>query len=208
MLGILTIVGLLFFVASICFLLISLDWVVAVVGLAQTTDLNATLLSGIATLLSISAALFAAVLGLQNQRAVNRRRHTIDFINQTEKDGTFVAALQTFVTEAKSGNLVESGNPEQEGSKKALDVRLVLNHFEIVALGIDNGVFDDKLYQKWFKSGTILYWEYASEFVTAIRSRSKYNKSFTNFEKLAIRYKKTEEESDSRIRRWYNTVIN
>jgi hypothetical protein len=153
--------------------------------------------------ISTASALVVIVIGLftiSNQRATNRRKATLDFIHQNSKDEIFYKALVVFIEHAKSGSLTALSERDKQGSSEVEAVRTVLNHYEIVALGIEMGILDEEVYKEWFGSSLVIYWDHAKGFVREIR-KEKYPKAFLKLESLVERIDR--KPARSRVSRWW-----
>lgn len=65
---------------------------------------------------------------------------------------------------------------------------MVLNDYELIAIGIERGIIDDKTYRRWFRSGVVKDWRSAAPFIMAIRERTGNDHLFHEFEDMARRY--------------------
>ncbi len=136
-------------------------------------------------LASLLAAAIAA-WGVATQRVIARRRATLDHISKIERDSDVIAATQTFI---KLSNTPEGLAPwaekDREATPEVQAIKIVLNDFELVSIGIQRGIIDYELYRLWFKTGTVKYWEYASPFVAKIRDRTGNKMLYHEFQELA-----------------------
>lgn len=127
-----------------------------------------------------------AVWGVFTQRAIARRRATFDHIAKTEGDADILSARKHFVELAKGdGGLARWAGGEHEKTKEVQSIRLVLNDFELIAIGIQRGIIDGEFYRRWFKSGVVHYWRHAAPFVAALRTRTSNPMLYHEFEQMA-----------------------
>ena len=139
-----------------------------------------------AILVAGGVAALIAFWGVLSHRAVERRRTTLEFIARSEADRDLIAARRQFIELAKaSGGLVQWAEEDKEQTEQAQSIRLVLNEFELVSIGIQRSIIDYKLYERWFKSGTIKYWNYAAPFVAALQGRLNNEAIFHEFKEMA-----------------------
>lgn len=131
----------------------------------------------------IIAALIA-VWGVFTQRAIASRRATIDFIARSEADHDLMAARKTFITLAKTSGLFPYAAIEKEGTPETEVIRIVLNEFELVAIGIQRGILDYTIYRRWMKSEAERYWNHALPFITELRRRLNNRDIYREFEVL------------------------
>jgi len=142
-------------------------------------DVGAVLVAGV-----IGAAV--ALWGVFSQRAISRRRATLDLISRSEADKDMLAARQRFIELAKAdGGLAPFAEEAREKDPDTYKIRLVLNEFELISIGIQRGVVDYELYALWFRSGTVKYWSHARPFVIRLRERTSNDMFYHEFEELA-----------------------
>ncbi len=139
-----------------------------------------------ATFIIGAIAAVVALWGIYTQRAIARRRATFDHISKTEADGDMIAARRKFVELAKAnGGLSKWADEDKEKTEEVQAIKIVLNDFELVAIGIQRGIIDKEFYKRWFKSGVTRHWNYARPFVAALRTRTSNDMLFHEFEQMA-----------------------
>ena len=151
-----------------------------------------------ATLLIGFFAAVIAVWGVITQRAIARRRATLDYISRTESDGDLIFAQRKFIELATSeGGL---GPWADIGSGTEVQcIRLVLNDLELVSIGIQRGIIDYELYRRWRRSGVIRYWNYSAPFITRLRAKLQNEAIYHEFEQMVWWMRGTQ---PPRRRRW------
>jgi Domain of unknown function (DUF4760) len=148
-------------------------------------NVGATLVIGL-----LAAAM--AAWGIFTQRAVARRRATLDLISSLERDGDVIAARSKFIELAKSeGGLANWAGQSNENSAEAQSIRTVLNEFELFAIGIQRGIIDFELYKRWNRSSVIRYWQHAAPYVHILRTRLNNPAIYHEYEEL-VRWMKGE----------------
>ncbi|MFZ2996243.1 DUF4760 domain-containing protein [Sphingobium sp.] len=148
---------------------------------ASSASLGAILLpAGIGL---IAAAI--AIWGVLTQRAMARRRATMDHIAKTSIDQDMINANKQFIALAKDpGGLVKWADASLEGTAEVESIRLVLNDMELISVSIQFGIMDFE-YIKRFSHGTIVkYWTASAPLVYALRSRTGSNTIYLEFEQL------------------------
>lgn len=146
------------------------------------TDVGAILLTGI-------GAISVAIWGIISQRSITRRQMTIQHINQLDNDKDYIEAVRKFVELAKEGDgLAIWAAGDKEKTTEAQSIRIVLNAFELIAIGIQAGAIDLKMYRQWHKSSVLLFWKHAEPFVYELRRRTERQKLFIEFQMLVERF--------------------
>lgn len=136
-------------------------------------------------MLPIVAAVIG-VCGVQTQRAVARRRATLDHLASVDADRDFIDARKLFIRLAKApGGLAKWADDEHEGSVEVTSISLILNDFELVSVAIQQGIMDFEFY-KLYTHGTVSkYWKVAAPFVHAVKQRKDHPTYHHEFEELA-----------------------
>lgn len=131
-------------------------------------------------------ATVVAIWGIFTQRAIARRRATFDHITKTDADSDIIKARRSFIELAKqSDGLAKWAAEEHEKSDEVQSIKIVLNDFELIAIGIQRGIIDAEFYKRWHRSGVLNYWKHASPFVAALRARTGNEMLFYEFEQMA-----------------------
>jgi hypothetical protein len=139
-----------------------------------------------ATIILGVVASVIAIWGVASQRAIARRRATFDHITKTEADSDVIEARRKFIELAKHPDgLTKWAAEEHEKSTEVQKIKIVLNDFELIAIGIQRGIIDAEFYKRWHRSGVLNHWKYASPFVAALRARTGNDMLFYEFEQMA-----------------------
>lgn len=152
----------------------------------------ATLLVGV-----VGAAV--AIWGVLTQRAIARRRATLDYLSRGELDSDLIDAHRVFVRLAKDGGLELWADESKQNEKEVQSIKTVLNDQELISIGIQRGIIDYKLYRMWNRTGVIRRWSYAEPFVKKLRERLNNDALYHEFEEMARWMKDTMPR-----RRWWN----
>jgi hypothetical protein len=138
-----------------------------------------------ATLLVGTIGAAVAIWGVLTQRAIARRRATLDHLSRGELDGDLIAANSDFVRLAKDGGLEIWADESKQNTKEVQSIKTVLNDQELISIGIQRGIIDYKLYRMWNRTGVIRRWTYAEPFVKKLRERSNNDALYHEFEEMA-----------------------
>ncbi|WP_157799489.1 DUF4760 domain-containing protein [Qipengyuania seohaensis] len=127
-----------------------------------------------------------AIWGVQTQRAIARRKATLDHLAVDNVDTDMIRARTTFIKLALGpGGLAPYADNDKEHSKEQQAIRLILNDFELVSTAIQFGIMDFEFYKQQAGGTAIRYWECAAPFVHAIRQKAGRNTLYCEFEALA-----------------------
>lgn len=143
-----------------------------------------------AVLLAALAAAVFAMWGILSQRDISARQATIQFLRHSERDQAMIDARKKFQELAKSPEGLTAYAAEENAQKdEAIAIRAVLNEYELIAIGIERGVFDDKTHRRWHRSAVVKNWRQAAPFVMALRNRTNNDAIFHEFEEMAKWYR-------------------
>ncbi len=138
-----------------------------------------------AVFFSTCVAAIVAIWGVLSQRAIARRRATIDLIARNEADHDLIQGYQKYVELALAPEgLAKWADVANEKTLETQAIRLILNQYELVAIGIQLGILDYKFWQRWGRSTTIRSWTHASPFVSRLRERLSNPAVYHEFEEL------------------------
>lgn len=142
-------------------------------------EVGAVLFTG---LLGAALALYAVI----SQRAITRRQQTLQHFAKIDTDKDMIEARKEFIRLAKEpGGLAQWAEADKEGTKEADAIRLILNDFELSAVGMQFGIIDLGFYKRYSRSTVLRYWNHAAPFIYAIRARSGVYSIYHEFEELA-----------------------
>jgi hypothetical protein len=139
---------------------------------------------------AVIVSAITAVCVLFANRAIARRRATLDLIFHIQKDNDLIEARKTFV-EVQKGTIKPGhyGTDEQRTSKQALAIRTVLNIHELTAVSIEEGVIEERVFRKWFNKTYFDDFETMRDFINAVRAHRNNNAIFKEFEAVAKKWK-------------------
>ena len=85
-------------------------------------------------------------------------------------------------------NLIEWAAKDKIDTDEVNTIRVMLNDYELVALGIREGILDEELFRRWFQTPLINDWKCIKGFIMAIRDSENAPKVFHEFEWLAKKW--------------------
>jgi Domain of unknown function (DUF4760) len=126
-----------------------------------------------------------AYWGVSTQRLLARRKTTFDHLVKSEFDRDMINATLVFVKQAKTaGGLRQWAAVDKRSTEEGRSIRMVLNEMEIISIGLQHGIIDAEMYSKWSRSGVLRKWQFAKEYVDAVRADSNNNALFHEAEEL------------------------
>ena len=94
---------------------------------------------------------------------------------------------KAFVALRSKGHLAQWAAPEKAHSDEEATINNVLNRYELVAIGIQQGTINEKIWKRWLRTGTVQDWIAAKPYIAQIR-QNKFAALYCEYEKLARRW--------------------
>ena len=117
-----------------------------------------------------------AIWGVISQRSLTRRRTTMDLIFGILNDHDYIKARTRFITISKQPNGLlpyaqktlpdVDGAPDEEGNSC---ISLVLNNYELLAIGVQRGILDYKILERYMQAIVLGHWKLAASYITELR---------------------------------------
>ncbi|MEM6565848.1 MAG: DUF4760 domain-containing protein [Pseudomonadota bacterium] len=145
-----------------------------------------------------------AFAGYYASKAMARKRATIDLIEKVESTPHYRELQSTFVHHREEGTLQCLNDPKNERDRKdRQDIQDFLNHYELVAIGIQTEILDKDIYVNWMGGPFVRDWNAATDFIQRERwkrdDRSPtgfryHSKLFEAYQAMALEFDKTAEQ--------------
>lgn len=148
-------------------------------GLDAFTEVDAVLLTA-----AIAAAI--AIWSVLSQRKIARQQLMMQHLERAELDKDMIKARQTFVECTKEeGGLEKYADLGREQDPKTQDIRLVLNDYERISIGIQQNIYDFDIAHRFAKTAIIKFFEKGEPFIKRLRERTKTPSLYSDFERMA-----------------------
>jgi hypothetical protein len=138
----------------------------------------------------IISAIAAVWLIAANYRS-DRRRHTVEIAKELIRDREITETKKVMATlhAQQKGNFARY--LDQRGSPEYMAIMKTLNNYEFIAIGIRAGAFDEKIIKRMQFSITSRDWESLCPFINELRTQTKIDTLFQEFEWLGKRWTKS-----------------
>jgi hypothetical protein len=170
--------------------------------------------AGAALWVGLLAAIIA-IWGVISQRAITRRQVTMEHIAKAEADRDLIGARERFISLTQTnGALVALADLAPLAERKEVTeevteevqanlgaVRLLFNHLELTAIGIQMGIIDYALFKRFAKSAVLRDWERGAPLIYALRKKYNQDSMYHEFEELA---RWLRDNNMPRRRRWFS----
>ncbi len=114
-------------------------------------------------LILISAII--AILAIINARSVARQKATLDMIEKKESTEHYRALNERFSELRKGRGFTHLNDPAAEDKADRRALLDYLNHYEMVAIGIRQGILDDRFYRAWMEGAFVRDWNAAADWI-------------------------------------------
>ncbi|MEQ9639910.1 MAG: DUF4760 domain-containing protein [Alphaproteobacteria bacterium] len=124
------------------------------------------------TPLVIAVSVFLAWRSIRSSAASARMRATLDLIEKSESTPEYRENHKIFVEHRLAGSFGRLHAPETDTDKTHRQrVHAYLNHYELIAIGIEKEILDEAFYKNWIRSGLVRDWNAAGSFIQRERWR-------------------------------------
>jgi hypothetical protein len=125
--------------------------------------------------------------GASIRSALSIAAATIELLTRIELDKDFVDARRKFLDLAKTNAISSYASTEKKDSEETGQIKLILNLYELVAIGVRRGTLDYWIWRRYFRKGTITFWEYGVPFINELRTLAGNEAIYKEFEWLKKR---------------------
>ena len=152
-------------------------------------------------------AIFAALIGVIAtifwSNRVARKRATLDLILSELLDPRQVALRSQFIDLLEGGDLIQhvthrnsdDSETAARGRKNMNVLGVNMNIYEMIAVGINKKIMDEKAYKDWGRTSLVEDWLACKLLVMDMRDRTGHKVYYNEFEKLAKRWAIGDEKS-------------
>jgi hypothetical protein len=141
---------------------------------------------------AIAASGIGVIITVLVNRAVARRRATIDLMLMEETNTGMMETRQKFINLREKGNLVQFAAKEYLASDETVIIRNILNRYELIAIGCCKHTIDRNIYWDWYRTTLVNDWIALKAFVHEYQ-RQQNPKLFCKFEALARQWATADE---------------
>ena len=137
---------------------------------------------GLSALAIIGAAVFAWIW----QRGIARRTLTFQTLETQMWDKDFIEQRRIFVgLRENHGNadLTALARPEKDDDENAQAVRIILNNYELMSIGIKQGVLDEKMVNDYHRTTWVKDFERMRPYIEAVR-QDRISKAYIVYEEF------------------------
>lgn len=143
---------------------------------------------------AIILSFVGVILTLIWNRKIARKRATLDMVLAEETDADYVKQRTKFVKLRDAGHMAKWADPTSTTSDESATIRAILNRYELIAIGIGQGIVDEQSYRRWCRTTLVKDWVESKSLVMQLRNNSKTPTFYIEFEALARKWAKASEK--------------
>ena len=148
--------------------------------LASEAFRNLLLMSGVLT----------AIVSVVKVQSIAKKKQTADLLFGCRMDDQLRLGTQHVVAmHDPNGSIKDLLQAEQENSDAAVAVKYVLNHWERVCVGINEGIYHEEMLRQANRTNVVDLYQKSKPFIDAVRHKTGKNTFYKDFEKLALKWK-------------------
>lgn len=138
---------------------------------------------------TLIGALCVAILSVWTSRSIARKKQAADLLFATRNDKELQAGFKTLKEyESATDKRVRCLLDKSEDDKERSSVLYVLNHFESVAIGVFNDIYDEKMLKEAWYSNLLKVYGFSEELINSAREKGQ-GTCYQEFESLALKWK-------------------
>ena len=121
----------------------------------------------------------------ESERKLAAQLETLHYIISSNRSEVLTDGRRAFAAKQREGDEALKKIAEDDANPVNGQIALYLNQFEIAAIGIRHGAFDEELYKDWFKDAYIRAFDRAWPYIDGRRKHKNDNRLYEHFEGLA-----------------------
>jgi hypothetical protein len=132
-----------------------------------------------------------AGLAIVSARRIERRKTAVLAIFESRHDRELIKGLRRIAVlhDDPNANMRNFGRKAQKDHEDAQLIRYVLNHYEYVSVGIQEGIYDELIFKNSICGIVVSLYDRTKPFIEMVREEEKRRTVFQEFEWLACRWK-------------------
>jgi Domain of unknown function (DUF4760) len=135
-------------------------------------------------------AAIVAYLAIRSSRAIERRKAAVTAIFSTRKDSELIACVRTIGTiHSGDQSIAVYARSDKIDDERTKAIRYALNHYEYVAVGISEGIYDDNIFKNSSYSTIIRLYDRTKPYIEERRRLTNRPTTYQELECLACRWK-------------------
>ena len=127
----------------------------------------------------------STIWGVVTQRIIARRTTTVQHISNLLNDHDYIKARKQFIEIATSDTkLLPYAKEDCDDHDGEAAIDLVLNNYELIAIGIQRGILDYKTVRRYARAIIIKHYDAAAPYIERLRAESKNPQYYEEFQTM------------------------
>lgn len=144
-----------------------------------------------ALIASAAVAIVLSIFAVRHERQTARSRLAFESLTKKNWDKDYLETRMHFIKLCGEDDMSLAKYIEQQPDYAGLDmsvVRAVLNDYEIIAIGVRQGILDEEYLYRYMRGMALRDWNRCIAFVSALRVRAGNQLIYVEFEGLATQW--------------------
>ncbi|PKF72696.1 DUF4760 domain-containing protein [Pseudomonas fluvialis] len=140
----------------------------------------------------LATGVAVAIVSVLSAKSTAKRKQTADLMFGTRADAELTKGYKRLqaLHNAPDANIRSFAKDDKRDSEEANDIRYVLNHWERICVGINQGIYCEKMLHEASYSTVMNLYAQANPFIAAIRESTGKHTFYQELESLAKRWEK------------------
>lgn len=148
-------------------------------------------LSPLVLALSVLFSYIGITKTIKSNRQNLKDRSTISYIMKRNSDDEFTEGLKVIleIDRDDDQDIKKFAKKEHRSTTEATKIRHIANHYEYLAVGVDNDIYNEEMLKKSSKGTTLKVHKAMEKYILEIRKERQSGTIYENFDDLAKRWK-------------------
>jgi Domain of unknown function (DUF4760) len=163
-------------------------------------------LGSMAILASMCIATLMASISIRESRSIARQKNATDILFNSRQDSCLREGYNKFrnMHSTNTSDVSALAYSDRVWSEEATQICYVLNHYEYLAVGIHQGIYDEPTLKRAQYGIVVKLYSMAMPFIMEARSQTQSDTLFADFEQLCIRWRENPlTPPDIKHRKWW-----
>lgn len=134
-------------------------------------------------------AVVVAIVSVMSVKNTAKKKQTADLLFDVRSDERLIRANHALLELHESNeNIRLLADPEHKGEERVQDIRYILNHYERLSVGLQEGIYHENMLKNSQHTIITKTYKWAKPFIDGVREKTNSETAFQEFEWLAKRW--------------------
>lgn len=136
------------------------------------------------------AGVLVAVVSVLSIKSTAKKKQTADLLFSIRSDERLITGTHAVLElhNKPDQNMRVLASPAHKGDQDVQNIRYILNHYERLSVGLQSGIYHEKMLKKSQYTIITKTYECAKPFIDGVREQTNSSTAFQEFEWLATRW--------------------